>query len=131
MNLIGSPTYDRSPIFYYPDYILPHIQTAKRKINLDGDLVKVYSLRLRTFKHKGLACVTCGIVGSFFVKERNHKGKSCNGSFHLNLYALTNDNEEVLMTKDHIIPKSKGGRDTLSNLQTMCYDCNQEKADTA
>lgn len=31
------------------------------------------------------------------------------------------------MTKDHIIPKSKGGIDDLSNYQTMCERCNKEK----
>ena len=33
------------------------------------------------------------------------------------------------MTKDHIIPKSKGGKNELSNYQTMCTYCNNEKAD--
>jgi 5-methylcytosine-specific restriction endonuclease McrA len=33
------------------------------------------------------------------------------------------------LTLDHIVPKSKGGRGTVENLQTMCVPCNQEKAD--
>lgn len=37
-----------------------------------------------------------------------------------------NDNE-VLMTKDHIIPKSKGGKNNLSNYQPMCCICNKQK----
>jgi len=36
---------------------------------------------------------------------------------------------EVRLTIDHRIPKSKGGTDNLSNLQSMCDPCNQEKAD--
>lgn len=28
---------------------------------------------------------------------------------------------------DHIIPKSKGGTDDLSNLQSLCYKCHKEK----
>lgn len=32
-------------------------------------------------------------------------------------------------TKDHIIPKSKGGMDTFENLVCACRDCNTEKAD--
>lgn len=31
------------------------------------------------------------------------------------------------MTKDHIIPKSKGGADDISNYQTMCERCNEAK----
>lgn len=32
------------------------------------------------------------------------------------------------LTIDHVIPKSKGGRDSVTNYQTMCFKCNQEKA---
>ena len=28
-------------------------------------------------------------------------------------------------TKEHIIPKAKGGTDTLSNLTPCCFECNQ------
>ncbi len=35
----------------------------------------------------------------------------------------------VSLEVDHIIPVSKGGRTELSNLQTLCYDCNRGKSD--
>lgn len=31
------------------------------------------------------------------------------------------------MTKDHILPERFGGKDTLSNMQTMCTKCNHAK----
>lgn len=33
------------------------------------------------------------------------------------------------LTLDHIIPKSKGGRDTYENLCAACQNCNRKKAD--
>ena len=37
------------------------------------------------------------------------------------------DDKEV--TLDHIIPKSRGGKDTFDNLATCCFECNNLKAD--
>jgi 5-methylcytosine-specific restriction endonuclease McrA len=48
-------------------------------------------------------------------------------AYHFNLYAIDDNGDEILMTKDHIIPKSKGGRNHLSNYQPMCCVCNQKK----
>ena len=33
------------------------------------------------------------------------------------------------LTIDHILPKSHGGTDACANLQCLCYECNQRKAD--
>lgn len=33
------------------------------------------------------------------------------------------------VTKDHILPTSRGGKDTLSNVVACCIDCNGRKAD--
>jgi 5-methylcytosine-specific restriction endonuclease McrA len=48
---------------------------------------------------------------------------------HFNLYCHKPEEGEnmVLMTKDHIVPKSKGGKNHISNMQTMCCHCNSTK----
>ena len=105
----------------------------------DGDPIGITSLRYRLFA-KSLTCVGCGIVGVYFAKERSAKKKrdhktgevnfiSTTQAWHFNLDAQRPDGTEVLMTKDHITPKSKGGGDYLGNLQTMCGPCNVEKSD--
>jgi len=95
---------------------------VKRRRLFDGHEVKLTSSRLRTFALKGTVCVACGIAGSYFVKEKN----CLSDNYHLNLYAPSNG-QEVLMTKDHILPKSLGGANHIDNYQTMCVKCNNAK----
>lgn len=111
------------------DDVLPHIvhrnaNSQFHKREYCGQLVKVVSDRLNTFC-RNMKCVKCGIEGKFFAVERHRNTKS----FHLNLYALDDDGDEVLMTKDHIIPVAKNGKNEHLNYQTMCCICNEEKAD--
>lgn len=78
--------------------------------------------RLRVFHHKGTRCVKegCTKEGVYLIKAKN-----TDGGYHTDLYTL----DFELMTIDHIIPKSKGGKNTLDNLQPMCNSCNAHKAD--
>lgn len=94
-------------------------------VDIHGDMVKGNSHRYQTFFTKGTKCVCCGIEGKYFGKEKAFAAKR----YHMNLYAVDDDGKEVLMTKDHIIPHSKGGRNHISNYQTMCIKCNRKKGD--
>lgn len=87
--------------------------------------VNIKSYRLWTFLVHGISCVSCGIHGKFFSMEQDRGNKS--GPPHFNLYAIDDDQQSILMTKDHIIPVSKGGRNIQSNFQTMCTICNNLK----
>lgn len=93
------------------------------KVELDGDIINGNSQRYQLFFIKGTKCTCCGIEGKYFAKEKRINDKS----YHLNLYGIDDNGQEVLITKDHIIPKSKGGKDVLENYQTMCVRCNKEK----
>lgn len=87
--------------------------------------VSLGSQRLQLFS-KNHTCVACGITGSVFRLEAHSSDVN---RPHLNLYA-EKDGKWILMTKDHIVPKSKGGPDHPDNLQTMCHVCNETKGDT-
>lgn len=93
---------------------------------IDGDYIRLGSLRLFTFKTLGVKCVTCGLEGAFWRKERDDHSPR----FFMQLYAVTSDGGRVLMTKDHIKPLSKGGKNYAGNVQPMCATCNNRKADT-
>lgn len=60
--------------------------------------------RRRVYKRDGYRCVDCGL----------HRDELPPG---------------VALTLDHIIPRSKGGSNKMSNLQTMCRPCNNRKGD--
>jgi len=79
--------------------------------------------RVLMYIHKGTACVRCGIKAVYFASEKDKTSEP-----HLNVYAIKNG-RSVLMTRDHIIPKSKGGGNGLKNSQPMCARCNEKKAD--
>lgn len=111
---------------YAPDEIFPHINNSDSKIEfIVGEKnyqVKMNSNRYHVFKENRF-CVSCGVEGIYMILDMN-PGDS---SPHFNLYAEENG-RLILMTKDHILAKSKGGTDTLDNFQTCCAICNNLKA---
>lgn len=101
------------------------LRAKKHYVDFDGDLVKMDSQRYFLFKFKGCTCVACGLGGTFFAKEKSY-GQLDAKYYHFNLYGIK-DGKEVLFTKDHIVPRSLGGKDNMTNYQTMCVTCNNEK----
>jgi 5-methylcytosine-specific restriction endonuclease McrA len=86
--------------------------------------VRTNSQRYAVFK-KSLKCSCCGLEGKYFALERTAIANP--KSYHFNLYGIDKNGNEVMLTKDHIIPKSCGGTDNIENYQTMCVICNQKK----
>jgi len=87
--------------------------------------ISVLGKRYQVFMVSGIVCVECEVQAQYFAIERDR----ATNKFHMNLYAIDDDGCEVLMTRDHIKPRSKGGSDALWNQQTMCYYCNGRKSD--
>lgn len=65
-------------------------------------LSKGLSLRFRVLLRDQFKCVYCG---------------------------RTPREDDVKLEVDHVHPKSKGGQDTMDNLVTACWECNQGKSD--
>jgi hypothetical protein len=115
---------------YTPQEVLPYVifgrprgGGAHHRREFDGHLIKMSTLTLQTFARRGTTCVYCGLEGTRFYKERSYSHEA----FHFNLYGVTPEGTEILMNRDHIIPRSWGGTDSLGNLQTTCSKCNVKK----
>ena len=94
---------------------------------LHGFKVGVSSIRLRTFARDigNLCCAHCGVEGKFFSIDSHREQLTYT---HLNLCAMNDKGEEVLMTCDHILARGLGGEDDLSNTQILCSPCNSIKS---
>lgn len=77
--------------------------------------------KYRFYCRKGLFCTKCGVKGELLVRAKPKNGNTA-------WFVCTED--LTILTKDHILPKSKGGSNRDHNLQILCYDCNQKKGST-
>jgi hypothetical protein len=129
---------------YSLDDVLPFVGkkgTSKREYTVGEQVfnLRMTSLRLRTFK-ACRKCVICGLQGSTMLLEQFEM----HGSPHFNLYGdgvpstlfashapTVEKSNLILFTKDHILPKSSGGKDVIQNMQTMCVVCNQLKKNSS
>lgn len=107
------------------------VREKKVYFQMCGTRFHLISDRYDTFFLKGLSCNYCGIEGKYFWLESNTKDKKTKEwtNYHFNLYGIDSNGEEVMLTKDHIVPKSKGGKNCIDNYQCLCVKCNGEKAD--
>lgn len=116
----------RLAIFTIKD-IFSHIRTNKENNTNIPFLYngrEVSFRRMLIFYELGIKCIKCGIEGKFFALE-----EWADGSWHMDLYGYDADNKEILMTIDHIYPKSKGGQNSINNYQIMDRICNRDKGD--
>jgi hypothetical protein len=90
-----------------------------------GHEVKTAGLRVRVIlEERACANPACSHVATHAGLTRNQKGSK--RKYHVNFYSVT-EHETRLMTLDHVIPRSAGGRHSRANTQAMCVNCNEKK----
>jgi len=114
--------YFLKPESYTIGEIANYVRSDEPYVVLDNTRVKVQGLRLNTFTEHTV-CASCERAGTHFRIASNNDSKKGPISYHLTLWS----DDKIQMTKDHIIPASKGGADHISNMQCMCTKCNSKK----
>lgn len=106
----------------HPDDVLIPVGEGKEKhtfvVNGVSYTLKITSVRLRVFQ-RSRACAICGLVGTKMMLDLPPDALTP----HFNLYGEENG-QLVLFTKDHVNPRSLGGKDEIENLRTACHSCN-------
>ena len=103
----------------YPDSRVPI-----RLPGWDTDILVGRSGRTSVIMRDRCTCVRCGLMATHAWVERAPGQEEC----HIGIYGVYPDTgEEALLTHDHVIPKSLGGKDGMTNGACLCYSCNQRK----
>lgn len=97
-------------------------KAVKCMVGEQAFIVNVFSLRLQTFV-KSVECAFCGVKGEFFLLVQGEKDPKA----HFNLYANDPLFGHIVMTHDHIVARSIGGHDNITNTQAACIICNNIK----
>lgn len=117
---------------YSVEYILTKINESRKLqigwIEIDSIQVSIKGSKIKTFERKGCNCIKCNAKGLYFYLEKVNVDDV---DHHiLQLISINKKGKELMMTKDHIKPRSKGGGDGIYNLQPMCIDCNNLKGNS-
>jgi len=141
-------SYDETQIDYYKKittlmpfkYLSKHLNEIKKSKNIylfedfdldekqKDELVKLCNDKLenyinkrgikKIFSHRTLASgVISGSIRYKVLLRAKNRCESCGIS-----------NKEKALEVDHIIPRTKGGKDELSNFQALCFTCNSQKS---
>lgn len=100
-------------------------QKVGRRIQIANYTLNCRSTRMKLlYVHRDLECKCCGIKASFAAVESSPSSRNWKS---LNFYGYDYEGKEVLLTWDHIKPRSLGGSNALKNAQTLCAQCNSIK----
>lgn len=116
------------------------------RYEINGVVAQLVNKRTETLARDGGVCMACGHEPTHAWIEDNTTPRDDRGRWlknppplyqgdpfaaHLNVYCTTKEGHELLMTVDHVIPKSRGGRDRLDNFVVLCQRCNFIKGSDA
>ena len=76
--------------------------------------------RLQVLINSDFCCQGCGVKASHFVGHNDNVSKS--------VIVAKKGKSDILLTIDHVIPRSLGGRSALENYTLLCEVCNHRKS---
>lgn len=100
------------------DILVENIGRKGKRVKADWHRKKVGLFA----KHKG--CQMCGSRIKYFMVVFHHEGV-----WRIHPIVVGKNGQHQELTVDHIIPKSRGGSDDITNLTALCRSCNVTKAD--
>ena len=99
---------------------VPHFIENSKRVRINPN-----SHRIKMLIEGKMICAECGIKANHIYLERHINDLLAD--FNFNVYGINAAGVEVLMTWDHILPKSLQGSDHAANAQCMCSECNVKK----
>lgn len=99
----------------------------KTSVSVFGERVRMNARLIEMASFSRLdTCAGCGCqIDGFFIGYNHACGPT--ESLERGVFSLVPVIQGRLVTCDHIIPQTLGGRDTGQNMQTMCVTCNSNK----
>lgn len=73
-------------------------------------------------------CMDCRSEATHYVIHR--ETNLTKHPYSISFFHVDPNHGIMMHTKDHVIPKSLGGKDIMENYQNYCYDCNQKKGNS-
>jgi len=95
-----------------------------------GYVVRTNTQLLQLLKLKKAGCVCCGLDCAGFDIRKNNNVKDPRKRIRLFPFVLDEYGYKIDLTRDHIVPASKGGISRIFNLQPLCVECNGYKGDS-
>ncbi len=120
-------------MFYYKELSIQAgfnvLRMSRETRNVDGIKVSAPSgailYRYCNETNQRMVCFNCGVEADRWIVRHQHNDR--NKPPVLELFAYNKKKILVMMTRDHIIPKSWGGLDLVENLRCACEPCNRDR----